>query len=168
MKQITLLESMKNIPVHPVSLICTPKPDGSTNLAAVSWWTFLSSNPQLIGFAMGKNSYTSELLTKNDKGCPVVLSIPGESIADITLKCGSVSGRELDKVKEYGIEMIGAPLKYPAHSRFAYICTVESRVEAGVCNFFICKVDDVLFDETVKQIFAWGGYGKLAPLPEGS
>jgi nitroreductase len=154
-------EALKLTSPHPVSLICTQTPSGATNLAAVSWWTYLESDPQIIGFSMWKESYTCELAASTGK---VVISIPGETITDITLKCGNISGRDVDKVNEYNIELVDAPVKYPVHSRLAFICTVDNKVEVGDCVFFICKIDDIYFNENERQIFAWDGSGNLAPV----
>jgi len=41
MKEITLAGAAKISSPNPVTIVCTQKPDGSTNLAAVSWWTYL-------------------------------------------------------------------------------------------------------------------------------
>lgn len=38
MKKIDLPFASKLTSPNPVSLVCTRKPDGSTNLATVSWW----------------------------------------------------------------------------------------------------------------------------------
>jgi flavin reductase (DIM6/NTAB) family NADH-FMN oxidoreductase RutF len=130
-------------------------------LAAVSWWTYLESEPPMIGFSMSKESYTCELVASTGKA---VLSIPGEAIADITLKCGNVSGREVDKVKEFSIDLVDAPIKYPVHSRLAFICTLEKQVEVGDCIFFVCNIDDIFLNENERQIFVWGGSKKLSPI----
>lgn len=55
MKEITLTGASKISSPNPVTIVCTQKPDGSTNLATVSWWTYLSYNPNMIAYAMGKD-----------------------------------------------------------------------------------------------------------------
>ena len=116
----------------------------------------------MIGFSIWKESYTCELVASSGKA---VLSIPGEAIADITLKCGNVSGRNVNKVNEFGIDLVDvAPVKFPVHSRLAFVCTLENKVEVGDCVFFICKIDDIFFNENEHQLFAWGGSSNIAPL----
>ncbi|MDR2578590.1 MAG: nitroreductase family protein [Chitinispirillales bacterium] len=161
MNRITMPEALKRTSPHPVSLICAQTSAGATNLAAVSWWTYLENDPPMIGFSLWKESYTCELVAGSGKA---VLSIPGEVLADITLKCGNVSGRDVDKVKEFGIDLVDAPVKFPAHSRLAFACTLENKVEVGDCVFFICKVDDIFFNGDERQLFAWDGSGDVAPL----
>ena len=52
MKPMSLGQAGKFTSPNPVSLVCTETPSGATNLATVSWWTPLSYNPGVIGFAM--------------------------------------------------------------------------------------------------------------------
>jgi nitroreductase/flavin reductase (DIM6/NTAB) family NADH-FMN oxidoreductase RutF len=159
-------EALKHTSPHPVSLVCAQTPTGATNMAAVSWWTYLESDPAIIGFALWREAYTCELIENTGKA---VLSIPGEALSDITLKCGNVSGRDVDKVKEFGIDLVDladTPVKFPVHSRLAFTCTVENKVEVGECIFFICNVDEIFFNENERQLFAWGGSSVVAPLKD--
>ena len=54
MEKITLPKASVLTSPNPVTLVCTQKPDGGTNLATVSWWTYLSYNPGMIAYAMGE------------------------------------------------------------------------------------------------------------------
>lgn len=58
MKEITLPKASQLTSPNPVTLVCTEKEDGTTNLAAVSWWTYLSYNPNMIAYAMAKTSFS--------------------------------------------------------------------------------------------------------------
>lgn len=60
MEKITLPKASQLTSPNPVKLVCTKKADGGTNLATVSWWTFLSFNPSMICFAMAKTSFSGE------------------------------------------------------------------------------------------------------------
>lgn len=74
MKKINLpMTSIYSSP-NPVTIVCTQKTGGTTNLATVSWWTYLSFNPSMIAYAMAKTSYSGEMVRQNKK---VVLTIPG-------------------------------------------------------------------------------------------
>ena len=161
MQKVTITEALENTAPQPVSLICTPRPDGSTNLAPVAWWTYLESEPPMIGFSMAKESYTCELLSDSNK---VALCLPGEAIADEVLKCGSISGREADKAKEYNIELTGNGLKYPVHSKLVYLCGVSQRVIVGDCVFFVCNVGDILLNDKKRHIYTLGKSQKLGAI----
>ncbi len=98
MNKISLSRAAKLTSPNPLSLVCTQKSDGSTNLAAVSWWTYLSFNPGMIAYAMAKTSYSGEMVRNNKQ---VILTIPGKEIADEVMGCGSTTGRNTDKAKKY-------------------------------------------------------------------
>ena len=109
---------------NPVTLVCTQKADGSTNLAAVSWWTYLSYSPNMIAFAMAKTSFSGERARESGK---VILTVPGEPLADAMPGCGSTTGRDTDKAAKFGIELVeveGSGIKIPAHSKVAIVCSL--------------------------------------------
>ena len=114
---------------NPVTIVCTEKPDGSTNLATVSWWTYLSFNPNMIAYAMAKTSYSGEMVRNNRK---VILTIPGAKIAEAVMGCGSTTGRDTDKISKFGIELMeveGSTTKIPVHSRVAIVCNLKEYCE---------------------------------------
>ncbi len=82
MIKINLPQAAKLTSPNPVTLVCTQKPDGSTNLATVSWWTYLSFNPYMIAYAMAKTSYSGEMVRNNQKVIVTIRSsfkyFPGE------------------------------------------------------------------------------------------
>lgn len=146
---------------NPVSLVCTQKPDGSTNLATVSWWTYLSYNPNMIAYAMAKTSYSGEMVRNNKK---VVLTVPGAEIADAVMGCGMSTGRDTDKITKYGIEMQEIPdceIKIPLHSKVAIQCNLKEFVETGDHYLYICTVEQVYGNDQEEAVFAWNGYSQI-------
>lgn len=163
MKKINLPMAAKLTSPNPVSLVCTEKPDGSTNLATVSWWTYLSFNPGMIAYAMAKTSYSGEMVRKNGKA---ILTIPGAGIADAVMGCGSTTGRDTDKVGKFGIELTsveGSKIQIPAHSRVAMLCSLKEYYETGDHYLYICNVEQVHGEEAEEALFAWNGYSAVGP-----
>ncbi len=163
MKTITLPRASELTSPNPVTLVCTRKPDGSTNLAAVSWWTYLSFNPGMIAFAMAKTSYTGEMVRGNETA---ILTIPGAEIADAVLGCGSTTGRNTDKARQFSIELQpveGSEIQIPVHSRVAIRCSLKEYREVGDHYLYICNVEQVYGNESEQALFAWDGYGTIAP-----
>ena len=78
MQQINLPKAAKLTSPNPVTVVCTKRPDGGTNLATVSWWTYLSFHPNMIAFAMAKTSYSGEMVRAHKT---VILTVPGASMA---------------------------------------------------------------------------------------
>lgn len=143
MEKINLPKASALTSPNPVTIVCARKPDGSTNLATVSWWTYLSYNPNMIAYAMAKTSYSGELVREYGK---VILTVPGAQIADAAMGCGSTTGRNTDKIKAFGIEMQevpGSEILIPLHSRVAIQCNLKEFIEVGDHYLYICDVEQV-------------------------
>jgi len=163
MEKITLPRAAKLTSPNPVSLVCTQKPDGTTNLATVSWWTYLSFNPGMIAYAMAKTSYSGERVRETKE---VILTVPGADLAEAVMGCGSTTGRDTDKVTQFSVELApveGSAIRIPAHSRVAIRCRMKEYLETGDHYLYICEVEQVYGDENEKALFAWNGYSKAAP-----
>lgn len=167
MEPIKLPQAAKLTSPNPVTVVCTEKPDGTTNLATVSWWTYLSFHPGMIAYAMAKTSYSGEMVRNNGK---VILTIPGAEIAEAVLGCGSTTGRNTDKAERFGIELASVPgssIRIPVHSRVAIQCRLKEYHEVGDHYLYICDVDRVYGDESEEALFAWNGYAQIAPAKQG-
>ena len=163
MKKINLPQASRLTSPNPVTVVCTEKPDGSTNLATVSWWTYLSFNPNMIAYAMAKTSYSGEMVRNNGK---VILTIPGAEIADAVMGCGSTTGRDTDKAAKFDIALTnveGSFIQIPVHSRVAIVCSLKEYHEVGDHYLYICDVEQVYGDESQEALFAWNGYSQLRP-----
>lgn len=163
MNKISLPQASTLTSPNPVTLVCTQKPDGSTNLATVSWWTYLSYNPNMIAYAMAKTSYSGEMVRNNKK---VIFTIPGVAIADEVIGCGMSTGRDTDKIAKLRIEMQEVPnseIKIPFHSRVAIKCSLKEFIETGDHYLYICNVEDVYGNEQEEAVYAWNGYSQIRP-----
>ena len=163
MEKITLPKASQLTSPNPVTVVCTQKPDGSTNLATVSWWTYLSFNPNMIAYAMAKTSYSGEMVRQNKK---VILTIPGAAIAQQVMGCGTITGRNTDKVSKFQMKMTSVEesnIQIPLHSRVAIVCSLKEYHEVGDHYLYICNVEQVYGNEGEEALFAWNGYGQLRP-----
>lgn len=163
MEKINLVKASQLTSPNPVTVVCTQKPDGSTNLATVSWWTYLSFNPNMIAYAMAKTSYSGEMVRQNKQ---VILTIPGAEIAQAVLGCGSTTGRNTDKANKFNIQLTsveGSPIQIPVHSRVAIFCHLKEYHEVGDHYLYICDVQQVYANEAEEALFAWNGYSQLRP-----
>jgi len=161
MEKINLPKASVMTSPNPLSLVCTKREDGETNIATVSWYTYLSFNPSMIGFAMAKTSYSGEMVRKNKK---VILTIPGSELEDLVVKCGSTTGRNINKVEEFNISLEsieGCNIKIPTNSKVAIEMTLNDYIEVGDHYLYICNVDNVYGDENKQALFAWDGYSKI-------
>ena len=164
MEKINLAMASKMTSPNPVSLICTKKEDGNTNIATVSWYTYLSFHPEMMCFVMSKKSYSGEMVRNNGK---VILTIPGSGLEEIVKKCGSTTGRNIDKVSEHNIEMeevIDNEIMVPKRSRVVVELTLSEYVEVGDHYLYICNVDNVYGNDEGETLFAFNGYAKISKI----
>ena len=146
MKELNIMEATVLTSPNPLTLICSKKEDGSTNLAPICFVSYLSFNPPMVGFATGKQSHTGKRVRETGK---VIVTVPGESLA------GAVMAVE------------GSDIQIPADTRLAMVATLQQSVEVGDHILHICQVDKFLGDEDKKGLYAWNGFGKVAPAAEG-
>lgn len=162
MEKINLPKATQLTSPNPVTLVCTEKPDGTTNLATVSWWTVLSFNPEIICYAMAKTSYSGERVRETKK---VILTVPGEAIKDAVMGCGMSSGRDTDKIAKNSIAMQkvgGSNLEIPVHTRVAIQASLKEYIDVGDHYLYICDVEQVFGNESEEALFAWNGYAQIA------
>ena len=167
MKERNIMEATVLTSPNPLTLICSRNEDGTTNLAPICFVSYLSFDPPMVGFAAGKQSHTGKRVRETGK---VIVTVPGESLAQAVMACGSSTGATTRKVEENHIEMVpveGSDIQIPTDTRLAMVATLEQSVEVGDHILHICRVDRFLGDESRKGLYAWNGFGKVAPAVEG-
>lgn len=86
------------------------------------------------------------------------------------MACGSSTGATCHKVEENHIAMTsveGSDIQIPADTRLAMVATLQQAVEVGDHILHICQVDKFLGDESKQGLYAWNGFGKVAPAVDG-
>ena len=61
----------------------------------------------------------------------------------------------------------GSDIQIPVDTRLAMVATLQQSVEVGDHILHICQVDKFLGNEDKKGLYAWNGFGKVAPAVEG-
>ena len=126
-----------------MTLICTEKPDGSTNLATLAFWAFASTNPGKIMFSLNKGAYSLELLAEKKEA---VLAIPGVELT------GALTMQEVE----------GTNIKAPVPCKLLIHATVAQTMDADDHVVHLCDVKGVYGDEDVDAVFGWKGYAEFA------
>ena len=79
---------------NPLTLVCTKKEDGTTNLSTISWWMPLSFNPNLFAVAINKGSHGGDRLRETGEAVLVIpLSAPKTIFSDAALRTGKILTR---------------------------------------------------------------------------
>lgn len=79
-----------------------PHPSG-VNVITLCFTASCSYKPPMMMLAVQRHALSYELFQKADQ---CVLAVPGENLAEQTLLCGTLSGREIDKVRECGFSLL--------------------------------------------------------------
>jgi len=167
MKALNIMEATVYTSPNPLTLICSQNEDGTTNLAPICFVSYLSFNPPMVGFATGKQAHTGKRVRETSK---VIVTVPGENLAGVVMACGSSTGAKVNKVAENNIEMKSvedSDIQIPADTKLAMVATLQEAVEVGDHILHICQVDKFLGNEDKKGLYAWNGFGKVAPAVEG-
>ena len=164
MQDLTISAAQKLTAPAPFGLLSTRKADGSVNLMAVSWWTYLSNHPPMLGVCLSKKGLSGSLIEQSGE---FGLSIPGAALQEAAFRCGTCSGRIVDKASEFEIELSPASVLLTplvAQSRVAFECRLAGQQEAGDHVFYLAEILAVHGDSDQKQLFAWDGYARLGPI----
>ena len=127
MEKITAAQAQRLTAPSPFALLSSLKEDGSTNLMAVSWWTFLSNRPPMIGVCLGKKGASGKLIQSTGE---FALNIVGEELKEAALRCGSCSGRDVNKA-----EMFSIPLEAASE--------IAPKIVSGSRVVFECRLTDM-------------------------
>ena len=149
---------------NPFALVSARKPDGTTNLMALSWWTYVSNHPATVAVCLSKKGYTGELIRQNRE---FGLNIVDESLKEAAFACGTCSGRTENKTEKFNIALFDANViatqLVKAH-RVAMECKLTQVVEVADHCMYIAEVVEIHSDPEKKQLFAMNGYARLSTL----
>ena len=164
MNSISIGQAQKLTAPAPFALLSARRADGGVNLMAISWWTYLSNHPPMLGVCLSKKGLSGSLIEAQGEFC---LSVVGEGLKESAFRCGTCSGKTVDKAAEFGIPTIPAStVSVPAvaGSRVVFECSLRNRIEAGDHIFYLAEILAVQGDDSVRQLFAWDGYARLDSL----
>ncbi len=138
---------------RPVVVVGTLCPNGRANFAPVSWSTPVSEEPPAVAIAVDAGAYTRECLDFCGEASLNVLSLDD---AQLVYDLGSASGRDVDKVSRFKLELVesesirppglsrslailesGAAGRYPVGESVLYVLEVRrARVRRGTADRF--------------------------------
>lgn len=163
MKEMNIFEATALTSPNLLTMVCTANEDGTTNLAPLCFVSYLSFDPAMIGFAAGKQSHTGKRVRDTGKA---IIAVPGNSLAEAVVACGASTGADTNKVEQFGIEMMsveGSDIQAPADSKLLFLVDLAQSMEVGDHILHVCTIEKILGDESVKNLYAWNGFGVVAP-----
>ncbi|MEM3401758.1 MAG: flavin reductase family protein [Candidatus Hadarchaeales archaeon] len=138
--------------LYPRQVILVSSLDPSTgkpNVLPVAWATPLSAEPPLVGVLLTKERYSHSLIEKSGE---FVINIPTMELLEKIKKCGSTSGRSIEKFKEFGLtprpaSKIRTPLVEECIAHLE--CKLVKIVETGDHMLFIGEIVAASADEGI-------------------
>jgi len=87
------------------------KHEGKRSICPLGWKMNTSISPPTMAISVSPSRFTHDLIAHSRE---FVLAWPGEDLAEMTLLCGTHSGRDMDKFKETGLTPVkGQHVKAP-------------------------------------------------------
>ncbi|MCL2389233.1 MAG: flavin reductase family protein [Elusimicrobia bacterium] len=74
-------------------------------LTPVAWHMPLNDEPPMVALVLDAGHFVTELIYRQKE---FVINIPDISQVELIQKCGAVSGRDINKIKEFNVEVFSA------------------------------------------------------------
>lgn len=110
------------------------------NFVPVAWAGPLASRPPLFGISISPKSYSHQVLVQSGEFS--LSFLPWQEV-ELTAKLGAVSGRDVDKVATFGLELAEAEVIAARFLTKAYVaaeCRVVERHSFGDQSLFVGEV----------------------------
>jgi len=154
-RDIELGDYYKLLHPRPVVVITSTCPDGRVNAMACSWFTPISEDPPTVAVVIDESAFTVKCIEESREFAINIL--PAELISKIWL-AGSVSGRDVDKIKLMGVGLVNCR-SVRASAITESIAVIEGsvtesyRVSGSV--IFIARVVAAYVREGVVSRYGW-------------
>jgi len=119
-----------------VVLVCTGGEGGRYDVAPVAWTSPVRKEPAKMLVVLGQRHQTTANIRAKGR---YIVAVPHASQAQLVRQCGSVSGREVDKYEQFGIEAFGGE-------------QVDARVPAGCVGYLECELYERVEVEAVEVL----------------
>ena len=146
---------------NPFALVSTRKPDGTTNLMALSWWTYVSNHPATLTVSISMKAYTNSLIRENKE---FGLNVVDASLQQSAFACGTCSGRDENKPVKFGISLVEPKeieAKIVEAHKVALECRLVNIVDTADHSIFIGKILACHTNPERNQLYAVDGYNAL-------
>lgn len=137
---VELRRSYKLLNHGPTTLVSAAH-GGRANVMAAAWVMALDFEPPKLAAVLAADTYTRELAVASGE---LVINIPTVAQSELTYALGSVSGRDVDKIHEYGVattpgSKVGAPMVDGCVGWLECVVVPEAHM-AEAYDLFVCEV----------------------------
>jgi flavin reductase (DIM6/NTAB) family NADH-FMN oxidoreductase RutF len=160
MKENKIEKAMKATYPEKVALIVTKDEKGKVDITPICWFmkTSFKPYPKTWAISLWKNHYSTELIKRNKE---FVLCIPSiKQKKDISF-CGSVSGREVNKLEKCNFKLIQSiKVKPPMikDSMACFECKLIKNMLVYNQMLFVGKIVAAKYFKKAKKVYHFGNY----------
>ena len=147
---------MRRALVEPTVFVLSVDANGKPNGMAAGWNMKVSYSPPMLAVALHDIKNTHKLILKSKE---FVVVGPSKEKRELLEYFGSVSGKDVDKIKESGVEMLpGTVGKTPLlkNARVNFECKLHSWVKPADHYVFFGEIKAAHLDEEKEQLFYTG------------
>ncbi|MCE4613245.1 MAG: flavin reductase family protein [Desulfurococcales archaeon] len=139
----------------PTIVVVTKCPGNRFNAMPASWNVPLSEEPPAVGVAIDRETYTFECLEHHPEAS---LNVPGPELVDLVYSMGTVSGRDVDKIREFKVKLVDS--ETVSVPRWAdAIASLEGKVwkymDVGEVRFYAFRILAVHVREGLYTRWGW-------------
>jgi len=165
-KEISIGQAQKLTSPNPFVLVSSLKEDRSTNVMALSWWTYVSNHPALVAIATSNQGMTGRNIKERNY---FAISLVGKELGKAAFRCGACHGFDCDKAASFGIPLTkedGEPVSYVDGARVNIICKLRQAIDLDDHSLYIGEVIRSYGDEDVEAVYSMNGYATPAVITE--
>ncbi len=140
---------------RPVVVIVTKCANGKINAMSASWITPISEDPPTIAVAIDRASFTHECLEYSGEA---TINIPSSSHINLVYEIGTTSGREIDKISKFRIELTTSKrITTPRWSEaLGWLeVKVDRYIDVGEVRLYIFNVIEYYMRKDVASEWGW-------------
>lgn len=133
----------------PAVMITSVNEHGTPNVFTVSWTGVACTRPPMVTISVRKERLSYENITSSGE---FVINLTSRDMLKMTDFCGCRSGRKVDKIKHFGLELNpGIDVQVPSleKSPVALECRVRSVTELGSHDLFVADVLKIKVDKSL-------------------
>lgn len=138
--RVSAMDSKSLLKPHVPLLVVTRSDEHGTNVMTAAWWMLAGYEPFRYLLSVDQKTHTYDVLEANPA---FVMGVPTASMVEAVALCGSVSGRDVDKVARLDLSLapsveVDVPLLADALGNVE--CRVEDAFEFGNNTYYVAEV----------------------------
>ena len=162
-ERVALTKAHRLLTPRPLCLLTTRYRD-QINVATLGWVSPVSLDPPLVLLPIHPSRFSHDLLMRGEE---CVLNIPGRPLAEQTMRCGAISGREANKLADIGLTPVDSQrVAVPSIEQcLAHLeCAVVDAFKPGDHTLFVAQVIDAWADKDAFHERWLGQHEEVSPL----